>query len=171
MDQAREDAYLAIARIVAPSGIKGDVKAQILTDFPERFARLTTVFVGDGFAAYEVVSARVHRRMAYLRLKGCDSVEDAEKLRGQLVRIPVSEAMPLPADHYYWYQIFDLEVWTVSGDYIGKVVDILDRPANDVYVVRGPRGEVLIPAIEDVVKEIDLERGRMIIEPLPGLLD
>ena len=171
MDQARQDVYLAIARIVASSGIRGDVKAEILTDFPERFARLTTVFVGGRLTPYEVQSARVHRRMVYLHLKGCDSVEDAENLRGQLVRIPVSEAVPLPADHYYWYQIFDLEVWTVGGEYLGKVVDILDRPANDVYVVQGDRGEVLIPAIEDVIKEIDLERGRIIIEPLPGLLE
>lgn len=171
-----EQLYLAIARVVAPSGIRGDVKAEILTDFPERFTRLTTVFVGDGYVAYEVESAKVHKGRVLLHLKGCDTMEAAEELRGQVVRIPVSEAVPLPEDHYYWYQVFDLEVWTVDGEYVGRIVDILERPANDVYVVQDQRKEdqrkeVLIPAIEDVVKEIDLEKGRMVIEAVPGLLD
>lgn len=172
MSQAEEqDVYLAIARIVAPSGTRGEVKGEILTDFPERFARLTRVFVGDELVAYEVLSARVRKRLVYLRLKGCDTMNDAEALRGEIVRIPVSEAVPLPEDHYYWHQIFDLEVWTVAGEFIGKIVDILQRPANDVYVVQGKGKEVLIPAIEDVVKEVDLQKGRMIIQPMPGLLD
>ena len=167
----QKDIYLAIARITGPSGVKGEVKAQILSDFPERFARLRVVFVGDKLTSREVLSSRVRKRMVYLRLKGCDTVEAAEELRGQIVRIPVSEAVPLPEDHYYWHQIIDLEVWTTGGEYVGKIVDILERPANDVYVVEGERGEVLLPAIEDVVKRVDLENRRMIIEPLPGLLD
>lgn len=172
MSKAEEqDVYLAIARIVAPSGTKGEVKGEILTDFPDRFARLTRVFVGDEFVAYEVLSARVRKRLVYLHFKGCDTMNDAEALRGKIVRIPVSEAVPLPEDHYYWYQIFDLEVWTVGGEYIGKIVDILERPANDVYVVQGKDREVLIPAIEDVVKKVDLQKGRMVIQPIPGLLD
>lgn len=170
-EDEQKDAYLAIARITAPIGLKGEVKAQILSDFPERFSRLRTVYVGDELTPCEVLSTRVKDRVVYMRFKGYDTVEAAKALRGQLVRIPVAEAVPLPEDHYYWHQIIDLEVWTIGGEYVGKIVDILERPANDVYVVEGKRGEILLPAIEDVVKKVDLERRRMIIEPMPGLLD
>jgi 16S rRNA processing protein RimM len=172
MSEAEEkEGYFSIARITAPSGLKGELKAQIMTDFPERFARLRTVFVGHNLMPHEVLSARVKGNMTYLRFKDIDSVEAAEKLRGQVVYIPQSEAVALSEDQYYWSQIIGLEVWTTGGERVGKIVDILERPANDVYVVEGPRGEVLLPAIEDVIKEVDLAHGRMVIEPLPGLLE
>ena len=166
-----EALYLAIARILAPRGVKGEVRARILTDFPERFAGLSTVYVGESLKAMRILSARVHRNLVFLKFEGYDTVEAAEKLRGQFVRVPASEAYPLPEDHYYWHQVLDLEVWTTGGEYLGRIVDILERPANDVYVVQGDRGEILVPAIEDVVKSIDLKEGKMIIEPIPGLLD
>ena len=163
--------HLAIARIVASYGVRGEVKANVLTDFPERFRHLKAVFVGDKLIRYDVLSARVRRGQVYLRLAGCETVEAAEKLRGQLVQVPVEEAHPLPEDHYYWHQILDLEVVTDQGEHLGRIVDILDLPANDVYVVEGPYGEVLVPAIEDVVVEVDPARGRMVIKLLPGMVE
>jgi 16S rRNA processing protein RimM len=162
---------LPIARILAPVGVRGEVKAQILSDFPERFRHLRNVLIGEHLTPYKVHSAIIRKGAVYMRFDGIDTMDDAEKLRGQLVHVPKDEAFPLPEDTYYWHQILDLDVWTTEGEYLGKIVEILDLPANDVYIVQGPRGEVLLPAIEDVVVKIDPEQGRMTINVLPGLLE
>lgn len=171
MNEAQSAQPLAIARILAPVGIRGEVKAQILSDFPERFRRLKNVLVGEHLTAYKVHSAIIRKGAVYLRLEGIETIDEAEKLRGALVQVPADEAFPLPEDHFYWHQIIDLEVWTGEGQYLGKIVEILDLPANDVYVVHGPGGEVLLPAIEDVVAKINPAQGRMTVNLLPGLIE
>lgn len=85
------------------------------------------------------------------------------------MQIPLEEAVPLSEDEYYIYQIVGLEVWTSEGGYLGRVLKVLFTGANEVYVVEGERGEILVPAIEDVVKEVDLGGGRLIVEPLEGM--
>ncbi len=175
MDRAENESnaprFLTIGEVVGSWGVKGEVKVTIVTEFPERFAKLTKVHLDE--SPFEIESHRFHKRMVILKLKGVDSIDEAEKLRGKLVEVPLSEAVPLTDEHYYHYQIVGLDVWTKDGKFIGKVEDILTSPANDVYLVResASKKEVLIPAIEDVVLEIDLQRGRIVIEPVPGLLD
>lgn len=163
--------FLAIARLVAPHGVRGELAADILTDFPTRFEPLQTVYVGANHRPYALQSTRPHRKRVLLKLGGVDSADLAEELRGNFVFVPLSEAVTLPHDQYYWHQIIGLAVHTVAGLPLGTIVEILRTGSNDVYVVRGARGEVLIPAIEDVVKEIDLHNGRMLVLPLPGMLD
>jgi 16S rRNA processing protein RimM len=87
------------------------------------------------------------------------------------VQIPLQEAMPLGPGEYYEHQILGLAVWTEDGDPLGAIEEVLLTGSNAVYVTHGPRGEVLIPALEDVVREVDLEAGRMIVRLPPGLLD
>ncbi len=161
--------FLTIGEVVGSRGLRGELKVLIVTQFPERFAELTTVYLNE--SPYEVEYHRIQKRMVILKLKGVDSIDEAEKLRGKLVEVSLSEAVPLGEEHYFHYQIVGLDVWTRDGKLIGKVEEILTLPANDVYLVRANQKEVLIPAIEDVVLEIDLERRRIIIEPIPGLLD
>jgi 16S rRNA processing protein RimM len=94
-------------------------------------------------------------------------------MRGYLVQVPREEAIPLEEGEYFEHQIVGLEVWTAAGELLGEVVDILYTAANEVYVVQVPnlsRRELLIPAIEDVVLEVDLEAGRLVVELLEGLL-
>ena len=79
------------------------------------------------------------------------------------------KAFPLPAGQYYRFQIIGLQVWTTLGDYLGKVEDVLPTGSNDVYVVQSEAGELLVPAIDDVVKKIDVEGNRMVVELLPGM--
>lgn len=162
--------YLGVGRIVAPWGIKGEVKVQILTDFPQRLACLERVFVGGGRHPYGLQRARLHRGCALLKLAGCDSVEAAAALRGQMVYIARQDAAPLAEGHYYWHQVIGLEVWSAGGEFLGWVKEILVTGSNDVYVVKGPRGEVLVPAIEEVVKALDPSAGRITVELLEGMI-
>jgi 16S rRNA processing protein RimM len=143
---------------------------EIMTDFPDRFALLRKVYLGPKAAPFALEGFRLHKGAAILKLEGCHDRAAAEKLRGQLVQIPIEEAMPLDQDEYYVHQILGLAVWTMEGEYLGTVDEIIFTESNDVYVVRGEEREILIPAIEDVVLEINLAEGRLVVELMEGLI-
>ncbi len=165
-----EPHYLVVGKIVAPWGVKGEVKVAIETGFPERFERLKRVYLGEKVTCFVLEGSRLHKGHALLKLRGCDDRHAAEKLRGQLVQIPIEEAMPLDEDEYYVYQIVGLDVWTTAGEHLGRISEVLFTGANDVYVVQGEKGEILIPAVEDVVLEVDLAGGRLTVELMEGLV-
>ena len=164
--------YLIIGRVLKPWGVRGEVKIEILTEFPERFASLRQVFVGDDAKLFSVDHARLlgGGKAALLKFKGIDSPEDADELRDQLVQVALEDAVKLPKGKLYLYQLIGLRVVTTEGDALGEITDVLDTGANDVYVVHDGAREILIPAIEDVVKQIDLERREVKIKMMEGLV-
>jgi len=162
--------YLIIGRVLKPWGVRGEMKIEILTEFPERFASLRQVFLGDDAKPFSVERARLHGNAVLLALKGIDTPEAAAKLRDQLVQVALEDAVELPKGKLYLYQVIGLRVRTADGRALGEIVDVLDTGANDVYVVQDGSREILIPAIEDVVKEISLERGEVVIQLMEGLL-
>ena len=157
-----------MGRILAPWGIRGEVKVEVVTDFPERLAPQKVVYLNT--RPLEIESCRPHKQHLVVKLATINRVEDAEKLRGQDLTIPRSELYPLPEGQYYTFQLIGLKVVTTEGETLGRITDIMATASNDVYIVEGERGEILIPAIEDVVKSIDLEKGKMVIEAIEGLL-
>lgn len=169
-----------MGRVVAPHGIRGEVKVAILTEDPDRFELLTQVYLGDEAASrpYALEGWRLHKRHALLRLAGVTDRNAAEALRGQWVLIPAAEALSLEPGEFYVCQLVGLEAWTTDGESLGRVTDVLSvggtgpgaGPGNDVLVIQGSRGEVLIPFTAEVVPTVDLEAGRLTIEPLEGLL-
>jgi 16S rRNA processing protein RimM len=155
--------FVAVGRVGAPWGIHGDLKVQPLTDFPERFRPGAVLWLRGH--RYEVLRSRRSRGLFYLGLSGVESRDAAQKLGGSLLEVPDTELTPLPEGQYYQFQVIGLEVCTPDGERLGRVADILSTPSNDVYIVRGGPKELLIPAIEDVVIEVDLEGGRLVVEP------
>ncbi len=149
--------------VAGPFGVRGDLKVQPLTDFPERFQRGAALWMRR--RRCEVQRSRWARGFVYLGLIGIDSREAAEELRGALLEVPEADLTPLPEGQYYRFQVIGLEVRTTEGRSLGRVAEILSTGANDVYIVRGGPRELLIPAIEDVVKEVDIEGGRLVVEP------
>ena len=160
--------YVAIGRVGAPWAGRGAVKVVPLAASRELFSPGRSVTVSGQRRV--IASARWQKGMVYLRLSGIDDSDAAGELRGQLLAIPESDLQPLPKGHYYRFQLIGLAVISTDGEELGRVTDVLSTGANDVYVVHGDRGEVLLPATDEVVREIDLETGRMLIEALPGLL-
>jgi 16S rRNA processing protein RimM len=161
--------FLIVGYILAPWGLRGEVKVEVATDFPERLAPQKLVYLNA--RPLEIESCRPHKQHLVVKLATIDSVEDAEKLRGQDLTIPRSELYPLPEGQYYTFQLIGLKVVTTEGKTLGRITEIMATGSNDVYIVEGKRSEILIPAIEDVVKSIDLEKGKMVIEAIEGLLD
>ena len=165
---AQERQLIVVGRVVAPWGVKGEVKVEVMTDFPDRFSPGEEVHIHG--CPMNIEKSRWHKGRAILKLSTVDSVEAAEKLRGRWLEIPASKLRPLPQDQYYQFQLMGLEVWSTEGQHLGRIADIVPTGSNDVYVVRGELGELLIPAIEDVVKSVELEKGRIVIELIAGLL-
>ena len=145
---------------------------ELLTDYPERLVHLRWLYLGPEHQAYRPTGLRLHQAAALLKLEGCDDRDAAEMLRGAIVEVALGDAIPLEEVEYYHYQLLGLSVQTEDGEDLGEIVDVLETPGtNDVYVIHGPRGEILIPAIQDVILDLGLETGCMRIRAVPGLLD
>jgi 16S rRNA processing protein RimM len=171
-----EPCYLAVGRVLRPHGIRGELRVEITTDYPERLEQHTCFYLAspdspEAARRYPVEKLRQHRGALLLKLGGCDDRNSADELRGMLVQIPLEKAVPLEEGEYYHFQLIGVRVETESGKWLGQVVEVLETGANDVYVLRGPRGEVLLPAVEEVIRELDLESKRMVVRPLPGMLE
>ncbi len=160
--------YVAVGRVGAPWGVRGAVRALPLVDKRERLAPGHAVTVGGERRVIE--SSRWQKGTVYLKLSGVDDRDAASALRERYLTVPESDLEPLAEDRYYRFQLVGLSVTNTAGVPLGRVIDILDTGANDVYVVQGDRGEILLPATGEVIKEIDLEGGRMVIEEVPGLI-
>jgi len=160
--------FIVVGRVVAPWGARGEIKVEVMTDFPDRFSPQEEVHIDSRPMTIE--RSRWHRGRVILKLATIDSVEAAQGLRGRFLEVPQSQLRPLPKDEYYQYQLLGLEVWTTGGELLGRIANILPTGSNDVYIVPSRHGELLIPAIEDVVKSVELERGRIVIEVIKGLL-
>lgn len=165
---------LTVGRIICPWGVRGQVKVEPLTDDPKRFKSLPEVFIefADSAVFYQIESVIFLKDyFPVIKLEGINSRQKAEALRGYYLKIQRKHAVKLPKDRYFICDIIGLCVFDESGNYIGTVKDVLQTGANDVYAVETPdQKEVLIPAIKQVVKKIDLENGKMIIQPLEGML-
>ena len=160
--------WLYVGRITAPFGVAGELRVMLDTEFPERLTE-RPLFVGKERRQVVVEGLRQHGRESLLKLGGVNTLDAADGLRGQELFVALADAAPLPAGRFYPHQIVGLEVWTVAGDHYGVVSEVLSRAANDIYVVRHAGHDVLAPAIADVVKTIDIDGGRMVIEVIPGL--
>jgi 16S rRNA processing protein RimM len=173
MPDSHKTEWATIGIIVALFGIHGELKVRSLTDIPNRFAELDAVHVGPEGRRYVIERTRPYKgEMVILKLKGIDDANAAEALRKAELRIPVSELARLPSDSYYQHDILGLAVYTLAGRALGPIVDIIVTGSNDVYVMRGADGkQLLIPAIKAVIKQVDLVRRVMYIDPLPGLLE
>ena len=173
MPKQNETNWATIGQVVALFGVHGELKVRLLTDIPNRFSNLETIYVGASHASFPIQSVRPYKgEMIVLKLKGIDDANSAESLLKQELFIPLSELAKLPQDSYYQHDILGLQVLTLDGQDLGQIVDIIVTGSNDVYIIKNPEGsQVLIPAIKDVIKQIDLIRRTMHIDPLPGLLD
>src|SRR5690625_337730 len=164
-----------IGKIVNTHGIHGEVKVVRITDFEERFEPGNTVYAAgksDPLIQLTIESHRHHKGFDLLRFQNYNTINDIEHLKGLNLKIEESQLTELEENEYYYHEIIGCEVYTVNDEKIGFVKEILSPGANDVWVVKQPQGkDVLIPFIEEIVKEIHIKTQKIIIEPMEGLLD
>lgn len=153
-----------IGQIVAPHGVRGDVRIYPDTDFPDRFLHMKYGYIGG--KKYEVRAARLHKRVVLMKFVGVDDRNAAELLVGKALEVPREDLVPLKEGQHYIYDLLGMSVYDVQDNYLGKVSDVLKTGSNDVYVVTDDDGkEWLYAAIPDVVKSIDEGTKRMVIDP------
>ena len=160
--------FIPIARVLGPWGVRGEVKAEPLTDFPERFVRGETVYLRESPVIIE--SSRPRGNVFVLKISTIDNRDEAEAIRGLFLEIPFSELHPLGEGEYYRFQLIGLNVLSIEGTLIGQVSDVIQTGSNDVYEISSDKGKFLIPSTDEVIKSIDIEKGCMIIELLKGLI-
>lgn len=165
--------YLKVGQIVNTHGVRGEVKVYPLTDDVNRFDNLKFVFIKSGkeYKKVNVEGVKYIKGMAILKLSGIESMNDAEKYRDVYVYVDRENAVKLPEDTYFIADLIGLDVITEQGENLGKISSVFSTGSNDVYEIKQENGKnILIPAIRDVVKQVDIENGKMIIELLEGLI-
>ena len=164
---------LEVGQIVNTFGIKGELKVTPFTDDINRFDNLKKVYVKTRKEdkLYKVEGVRYHKNMVLLKLEGIENPEQAELLKNAYLEIDREDAIPLKEGQYFIVDLIGLDVYTDEGNLLGKVEDIYNTGANDIYVVKDELGkQILLPGIKDVIKEVDLDNEKLIVHLIPGLI-
>ena len=171
----KKEGDVVIARIVKARGIRGEVACDIATDFPERFDSLedVTALMPDGSRlALALEDHWFHKGRVILKFEGYDSMTAAERLAGGLVVVPESDTMPLEEGEFYEYDIVGSQAVTSEGRVIGEVTRLMRTGGHDLLVVRGEdEREHLIPFVDEICSDVDVEARRITVDPPEGLLD
>lgn len=163
---------MLVGKVRRPHGVHGEVVAEIYTDFPERLIPQKAVYLGEKYNKMILASQRPHNEGMLLGFEGVTTPEQAGRYRNQILSISASEESTLPEGEYYFYELLDLDVLDEAGTPLGTLTEILETGANDVYVVTDAAGhEILLPAIPEVVLDVDLDAHKMKVHLLPGLTD
>ena len=166
--------FLQVGVITSPHGVHGEVKVYPTTDDASRFRDLKTAVLRDenNSEQHELKSVKFFKNMAIIHFSGIDDMDTARRYRNWEVLVSRDQAVPLGENEYYTADLIDMDVFTDQEEYLGKLTDILQTGANDVYVVNTERyGDVLIPAIRDCIIQVDVEQDRMLVHLLPGLAE
>lgn len=164
--------YFEVGQIVNTFGVKGQLKVKPFTDDVERFEELKTVYIckKNEMKKVEIEDVKYHKDMVLLKIKGIDDMTQAEQYKGLFLKIDRKDAKKLPKDTYFIADLLGLKVYTDQGELLGRVDDIFPTGANDVYVVKDEMGkQILLPSIPEVLKEIDLEKEKIIVHLIEGL--
>lgn len=162
--------YLVVGRVARPHGVRGALLVEPFSEVITSLEPGSRIYIGDEEFEHRLKEIRPHQKRYLAFLEGCEDRTEAEKYRDREIKVSLDMVTALPEHTYYRWQILDLRVETVEGKPLGTVVHILETGANDVYVVEDEGGEeLLIPAIHSVIRTIDLDRGKIIVQLLEGM--
>ncbi len=164
---------LEVGQIVNTFGIKGMVKVMPFTDDIRRFDKLDKVYIEKNKSKkeYKIEEVKYHKNMVLVKFEGIDKIEQAEELRNSYLTISRDSVEELEEGRYYIVDLLGLDVYTDEQVLLGTLDDIFNTGSNDIYVVKNKEGkQILLPAIEDVIKQVDLENKKIIVHLLPGLV-
>lgn len=166
--------FVTIGVIINTHGHRGEVKIKPLTDFPERFYKMDTVkMYKDGKERLlTFTTIREHNGIFIAGFKEIADMNQAIELKGGELKVHRDEVVQLPPDHFYVFDLIGLEVYTIDNEYLGKIDEVIETGANDVYVIKKEGSkDILIPALKKLVKEVNLDTKKMVVELMEGLID
>ena len=165
--------YLEVGQIVNTNGLKGFLKVKPLTDDITRFEDLETIYIQKAkeLIEFKIQDVKYSKNMVLLKLEGIDNINEAEKYKNFYIKINREDAVELEEDSYFIVDIINCEVYTDDNEFLGKVEDVFPTGSNDVYTVRTvDNKQILLPAIEDVIKDVDIKNKKIIVHLLEGLI-
>lgn len=165
--------FLQVGVISSTHGVKGEVKVFPTTDDVKRFKKLKKAFLDTGreHLPLEIESVKFFKQFAILKFKGIDNINDIEKYKGKSLLVDRENTVKLRRDEYFIADMIGLIVFTDDGEEFGKLKDVLETGANDVYIIDSLKhGEVLVPAIKQCILDVDIENGKMVIHLMEGLV-
>ena len=165
--------YLEVGQIVNTNGLKGFLKIKPFTDDIKRFEKLEKVYIEKGkqLIEFKIQDVKYVKDMVLLKLEGIDDINEAQKYRNFYIKINREDSVELEENSYFIVDIIGSEVFTDDNKLLGKVVDVFQTGSNDVYTVKTDDGkEILLPAIEDVIKNVDIKNKKIIVHLLEGLI-
>ncbi len=166
-----EPLYLSVGFLRRPHGVRGEIIMDLHTDFPERMKKGRRMFVGESHTPVTLTSVRPYKTGMLVKFENIDTPEEAGLFRNQWLYV-LAKDVPLPPGQHYKHELLGLLVFDDAGKPLGKLVEILETGANDVYVVAGHTGkEILLPAIPPVILDLDVEQRRLTVHLLEGLVD
>ena len=163
--------YIKVGKIVNTHGVKGYIKCIPLTDDLERFEELEYVYTEKDNIKRTIDDVWYQKGLVCLKLKDIDDMDKAESFKDTYISIVEDQLRVLPANSYYLFDLEGMDVYSNNGDYIGKISEVYQTGANDVYEVKNNINSYLIPAIKDVVKSVNVQDKKMIINVIEGLLE
>lgn len=163
-----------IGKIVNTHGIRGEMRVVATTDDPKRFEKLKEIYIErKDMELYKVESVRYHKNFVLIKFEGVNTIDEAELFKNALLKINRKDSLPLASDEYYIGDLYNMDVTTEEGRMLGELIDIIYTGSNDVYVIKNKetQKELLIPAIKQVIKKVDLQQKIMVVKLLEGLED
>ena len=160
-----------IGNILKPQGLKGEVKVKPVSPYPERFKKIEKVFIKrESFYIYSIERVRIADKYVFLKFAEINSREEAESIRNCGIFIDKQDLIELKPGEYFIYDLIDCDVVTENGENLGKVTDVIQMDSNDVYVIRSKNSrEILLPAIKDIIRDININKKLIIIHLIAGI--
>ena len=167
------DKYFEIGQIVNTNGLKGFVKVKPFTDDIKEFETFETIYVQKKteLIEFKIESVRYAKNMVLLKLKGIDDIDSAEALKNLYIKVSREQLPELQENSYYIVDLLECEVVTVEGECLGKMDDVFNTGSNDIYVVKNGEGkQILLPAIKEVIKNVDIPNRKITVKLMEGLI-
>lgn len=162
---------LRIGQIVNTHGIKGALKVVPLTDYPERFEEVEWVYIEGQSEKFYLKKVQYQKNLVLVTFKGYEDINLVERFKGKYLLIDPSQRRELPEDTYYIADLIGLKTYTVQGEYLGEVTEVLQAGSSEVYVIENQGKTVMIPAVKEFIPVIDLEAGKMLVDPIEGMIE
>lgn len=163
--------YVNIGKIANTHGIKGELKIIPLTDDKTRYEDLEYVFIEDETDKFYIEKIWYNKNLVMIKFKNFDNINDVLKFKNKFINVHKENLVKLPEDTYFIFDLIGIDVYTSDNTKIGSIKDVLQTGANDVYIINNGKKEILIPAVKEIVKEVNLNEKTMIIEPIEGLIE
>lgn len=165
--------YTVVGKITNTHGVKGELKIFPLTDDIKRFDYLKRAYIGENKIQVNLEKVRYHKNLAVIKFKEYDDINEVLKFKSDYIYVDDEEKVILPENHFFIYDLIDSQVFDMEANLIGTLIDVLQGPSNDVYVVKNmdKNKEYLIPAVKEFIKEVNIPNKKIVINPIEGMIE